>query len=97
VTGGSGPEVPASFAYFLSFFPDPTQTLVLDSQASRLLLRSTRQWGKSTIAAIKDLHCAINNHKATILIAAKKLSKSFLALIERAALSRRTPALRGQP
>jgi len=84
-TKRSVPNLPAvsSFAQSLSFSPDPTQSLILDSPADRLLLCSTRQWGKSTVTAIKALHFALNHPKSTTLIAAPGLRQSseFLAKV----------------
>jgi hypothetical protein len=43
----------------LDFWPDKTQTDLLDSGPSRLLLLTTRQWGKSTVAAVRALWQAV--------------------------------------
>src|SRR5438874_2594990 len=40
--------------------PDPTQAEILRTSAKRLMLCCTRQWGKSTLTAIKALHHALN-------------------------------------
>lgn len=75
-------STPSAFASArLDFHPDPAQSAVLDSQAPRLLLCSTRQWGKSTVTAIKALHFALARPHATVLIAAPALRQSaeFLA------------------
>jgi len=37
---------------------DPTQASVLSTNPHRCILNCTRQWGKSTITAIKALHNA---------------------------------------
>ena len=37
----------------LDFHPDPIQSNLLTTTASRCILNCTRQWGKSTINAIK--------------------------------------------
>ena len=42
----------------LQFQPDPEQIPPLKSWAKRLILNCNRQWGKSTIAAIRALHRA---------------------------------------
>jgi hypothetical protein len=52
----------------LHFHADPKQIEVLDHPAHRLILCCPRQWGKSTIVAIKALHYALNNPKSEILV-----------------------------
>src|SRR5437763_6893741 len=42
----------------LGFEPDPTQARVLDHTIRRGMLNCTRQWGKSTVMAIKALYQA---------------------------------------
>ena len=42
----------------LAFEPDPRQAAVLDSQANRGILNCSRQWGKSTVLAVKAVHRA---------------------------------------
>jgi hypothetical protein len=76
------PLAPSAFASArLNFHPDPTQSAVLDCPAPRLLLCSSRQWGKSTVTAIKALHFALARPRSTTLIAAPGLRQSaeFLA------------------
>jgi hypothetical protein len=65
----------------LNFTPDPTQSALLDSPARNLILCCTRQWGKSTVCAIKALHFALHHPGSTTLIAAPGLRQSaeFLA------------------
>ncbi len=43
----------------LGLNPDPKQALVLGRSARRGLLNCTRQWGKSTITAVKAVHRAV--------------------------------------
>src|SRR5689334_5886291 len=43
----------------LGFNPDPKQEMVLDESIRRGILNCTRQWGKSTVMAIKALHQAV--------------------------------------
>lgn len=52
----------------LGFTPEPTQVEVLDSQAQRLILCCPRQWGKTTIVAMKALHYALNHPNHEILV-----------------------------
>ncbi len=54
----------------LHFHPDPKQVQILDSPAHRLILLCTRQFGKSTVAAIKALHFALSNPNTLTLLAA---------------------------
>jgi hypothetical protein len=42
----------------LAFEPDARQAAVLDSAAKRGILNCTRQWGKSTVLAVKAVHRA---------------------------------------
>jgi len=42
----------------LKFDPEPLQEVVLRSASRRLILNCNRQWGKSTVAAIRALHRA---------------------------------------
>jgi len=77
------PSDPLLFAAdSLGFHPDPVQAHVLSSDSKRLILCCSRQWGKSTLAAIKALHFALTNPATTTLIAAPSLrqSISFLKL-----------------
>ncbi len=49
----------AAFARtMLNFHPDPIQARVLDANIRRGILNCCRQWGKSTILAIKAVHHA---------------------------------------
>lgn len=50
----------AQFArVMLGFVPDAMQTLLLLCEAKRVILNCHRQWGKSTIAAIRAVHRAV--------------------------------------
>ncbi|MBI3208795.1 MAG: hypothetical protein HYZ37_07825 [Candidatus Solibacter usitatus] len=51
----------------LAFHPDSIQCEVLRSNSRRCLLNCTRQWGKSTIAAIIALHRALFLERSLIL------------------------------
>ena len=64
------PEMsPAAWARAaLNFEAEPKQAEVLNHHAHRLILCCPRQWGKSTIVAIKALHYALNNPKSEILV-----------------------------
>jgi len=70
--GASGPASdPVVWARkLLGFAPDSVQAAILRSSASRLILCCTRQFGKSTITAIKALHHAWTRPESLVLIAA---------------------------
>jgi hypothetical protein len=53
----------------LNFQPDALQAAVLDSQSKRGVLNCTRQWGKSTVLAIKAVHRACTVARSLILVA----------------------------
>ena len=60
---------PVAFAReALGFEADAKQALVLRSTAKRGLLNCSRQWGKSTVTAIKALHRALFTPKAMVLV-----------------------------
>jgi terminase large subunit-like protein len=48
--------------------PDPVQARVLASSSNRLLLCCSRQWGKSTTAALIALHVALYDAPAMIIL-----------------------------
>jgi hypothetical protein len=48
---------------------DRIQGEVLRSQAKRVILNCTRQWGKSTVAAVKALHRALSVGGSLVLVA----------------------------
>ena len=54
----------------LNFEPDEVQAKVLRSRAQRLLLNCTRQWGKSTVTAVKVLHRAWSQPGSLVLVTA---------------------------
>jgi hypothetical protein len=68
----------------LGFDPDPRQTEVLESTAKRGILNCTRQWGKSTVAAIKALHTAHSKPGSLVLVASpgERQSSEFLKKTE---------------
>jgi len=51
-------DCPAFARDILNFHPDPVQHQLLATTASRCILNCSRQWGKSTVTAIKALHHA---------------------------------------
>jgi hypothetical protein len=60
----------------LNFHADPVQAELLNAPAHRLAVCCTRQWGKSTVAAIKALHLAWSRPGAFILFAAPTFEQS---------------------
>jgi Terminase large subunit, T4likevirus-type, N-terminal len=48
--------------------PDPVQAKILSSSSNRLLLNCSRQWGKSTTAALIALHTALYDAPAMIVL-----------------------------
>jgi Terminase large subunit, T4likevirus-type, N-terminal len=60
----------------LGFEPDPLQSAVLDSSAKRGILNCTRQWGKSTILALKAAHRAYSIPGSLVLVASPSLRQS---------------------
>jgi len=53
----------------LGFEPDEKQREILLSSAKRGILNCTRQWGKSTIAAVKAVHRAYTQPRSLVLVA----------------------------
>lgn len=52
----------------LSFDPDEKQRLVLEANARLGVLNCSRQWGKSTLTAVKAVHRAVYTHETTIVV-----------------------------
>ncbi|MBI3207800.1 MAG: hypothetical protein HYZ37_02730, partial [Candidatus Solibacter usitatus] len=75
---------PVAFARdALHFHPDPVQSAVLRSHSSRCILNCTRQWGKSTIAAILALHRALH-HEASLILCISPSERQSAELIRKA-------------
>ena len=64
----------------LKFEADEIQESVLNHDAHRLILCCARQWGKTTIVAIKALHTAIFNPGTEIVVISKSLKQASLLL-----------------
>jgi hypothetical protein len=64
----------------LGFEPDPLQAAVLDSPYERGILNCSRQWGKSTVAAVKAVDYAWRKPGSLVLIAAPTTRQSGLLL-----------------
>jgi Terminase large subunit, T4likevirus-type, N-terminal len=56
--------------------PDPIQSEILRTSANRLMLCCTRQWGKSTVTAIKALHHAWYHPGSLVIVAAPTARQS---------------------
>ena len=70
-------ENPVAFAQeILHIEPDENQSKALDVQDRNIILNCSRQWGKSTAAAIKAVHHALLKPESTILVASKTLRQS---------------------
>jgi hypothetical protein len=60
---------PVRFAKeLLNFCPDPLQERVLDPRNTHGILNCSRQWGKSTLTALKAVHRACIDNGALVLI-----------------------------
>jgi len=63
------PQKPSEWAKSaFNFHAEPKQAEVLDHPAHRLILCCPRQWGKSTLIALKALHYAIHNPQQEIVV-----------------------------
>ena len=69
------------------FNPDPLQAKVLRSSAKRGILNCTRQWGKSTVAAIAALHRATVQPGSLVIVASPTERQSGEFLMKAGALS----------
>lgn len=58
----------------LGITSDPLQTRVLMSGARQVVLNCSRQWGKSTLAAIKLIHVALTRSNSTSLIVSENVT-----------------------
>jgi Terminase large subunit, T4likevirus-type, N-terminal len=67
---------PVAFARQCGLDPDPTQAQILTSKRKRILLNCTRQWGKSSICAMKSLHAAIFAAPANIVLVSPSQNQS---------------------
>src|SRR3954454_20805935 len=69
----------------LGWTPDEKQALVLRSTARQIVLNCARQWGKTTVAATKVVHLAINRPGSVALIVCENMSQTgeFFLKIDR--------------
>jgi hypothetical protein len=64
---------PVEFAlHVLQFQPDPIQERILSADVFRGLINCSRQWGKSTVMAIKAVHQAVTQPGTTALVLCPK-------------------------
>jgi Terminase large subunit, T4likevirus-type, N-terminal len=68
----------------LGFEADQAQRLVLESEAKRGILNCTRQWGKSTVAAVKAVHRAYSR-PGSLVLAASPSERQSAELLRKAA------------
>ena len=68
----------------LRFVPDARQAAVLASEAKRVLLVCSRQWGKSTLGAVKAVHRAYTERESLVLVSSpsERQSAEFLRKAE---------------
>ncbi len=70
-------QSPAEFARAkLNLQPDENQTKALEVQDKNIILNCSRQWGKSTVAAIRIAHFALAVAAATILVVSRTMRQS---------------------
>src|SRR5271154_6381730 len=68
---------PIAFArHRLGFFADPQQQRVLQPGVLRGLLNCTRQWGKSTVIAIKAVHHAFTQPNRLVVVCSPSMRQS---------------------
>jgi hypothetical protein len=82
------------FATSLSFSPDPIQSSLLADNPHHLVLCCTRQWGKSTITALKALFTALASPASLTLLVAP-VERQSAELLRK--ISAFLPALAIQP
>ena len=73
----------------LEFDADELQRQVLESTAARGILNCTRQWGKSTVAAVKAIHRAVTAPGSMILVASPSSRQSGEFIHKASVLMRR--------
>src|SRR5690242_15883709 len=66
----------------LGFHPDAKQEMVLDEKIRRGMLNCTRQWGKSTVMAVKALHYAVT-HAGTLTLVISPSERQSAMLVQK--------------
>jgi hypothetical protein len=74
----------------LNFEADAMQERVLESQSKRGILNCSRQWGKSTVAAVKAAHRAYTSPGSLVLVVAPSARQSaeLVSKMQRGMISR---------
>jgi Terminase large subunit, T4likevirus-type, N-terminal len=72
----------------LDFHPDPLQQQLLLSTSDRAIVNCSRQWGKSTLAAVKAVHHAVTRPSTLTIIAAPTEKQSAELLLKARAFLR---------
>src|SRR5262245_18594017 len=81
----SFPENAVDFAIkFLKFTPDPAQSALLTTHSPRVILNCCRQWGKSTVTAIKAVHHAVT-HPGSLTVIASVAARQSAELVRKIA------------
>ncbi len=94
-TAGPNPDILA-FSRRVGLDPDPAQSAVLLSGANRGILNCSRQWGKSTLAAVLSVHRCLTRPDSLVLFASPSRRQSAELLLKaRALLNRLGLRLRG--
>ena len=86
------PRPPDALEFALSQFgfeADEMQGAVLRSEANRGILNCSRQWGKSTVAAVKAIHRAVTVPESMILVASPSSRQSGEFIHKASVLMRR--------
>jgi hypothetical protein len=73
----------------LDFHPDPLQELVLRPNNKHGILNCSRQWGKSTLTALKAVHRASQEHNALVLVVSPSERQSAEFVLKAAQFVRR--------
>jgi len=78
----SPPSDPILFAQSLDFQPDPKQSELLLDPYPRIVVNCTRQWGKTTVVALKAVHHALSNPGCLVLVASpgERQSGNFIQI-----------------
>lgn len=66
----------------LGFQPDPRQAEILDCPSPRVLLCCSRQWGKSTVTAIRALHHAWF-HPGSLIVCVAPISRQSALFVQK--------------
>lgn len=74
-----------SLAERVGFSPDPRQSALLQTDSKRLILNCTRQWGKSTVTALKAVHHACS-HPESLTIVVSPCSRQSAEFVGKARL-----------